>query len=200
MQEPGKKERIDKREALLRSAEELMTRHGARRVSVEEICAVAGVSKMTFYRHFRDKVDLVRTIHDELVARSFAVYDGIKARDIPFPQKVELMGQWKQEFMSRLQAGFFLEMLDIRDSIEEIRRRYLANITEAQQAGDVRPDIAPEFLWAVVDALGGLFRTDAWRAGASDLGDAQRQLRTLLWQGLLVRADPAPDGVSEKGE
>jgi AcrR family transcriptional regulator len=179
----------DKRSAILATAEELFTRFGARRVTVEEICREAGASKMTFYKHFRNKVDLVRQIHDELVARGFAVYDEINARDIPFPEKIELMGRWKQEYMSRLNLSFFKELIDIEHSVEEYKRRYLANIKEAQQSGHVRADIDPEFLWLVVEKVGELFKDGSWQTVCSDPGDAQRQLRTLLWQGLLERKE-----------
>ena len=177
----------DKRKALLASAEELLTRFGAKKVSVEEICRAAGVSKMTFYKHFLGKVDLVRHLHDALVDRSFAVFDEITDREIPFPEKIELMGRWKQEFMSRLNVGFFRELLDLEHSIEEHKRRYVRNIASAQEAGDVRADVNPEFLWLVLETLGGIFKSDDWRAVCPDLGEAQRQLRIIIWQGLLVR-------------
>ncbi len=185
---PGpRKSTEDKRRAILVCAEELLTRHGAKKVTVEEICRAAGVSKMTFYKHFSDKTDLVRVLHATLMERSFEVFDELDARPIPFLEKIELMGRWKQEFMSRLDAGFFRELLDLGPSLEEHRRRYLRNIVRAQEAGEVRPDVSPEFLWLVLENLANLFRSDAWRAVCPDLGEAQRQLRVLVWQGLLVR-------------
>lgn len=190
-------DRNGKRAAILSSAEDLLTRFGARRVSIEEICRAAGVSKTTFYKHFCDKVDLVQQLHDDLVDRGFAVFDAINTRQIPFPEKVELMGRWKQEFMARLDVGFFRELIDIEHSVEEYRRRYLRNIVTAQQAGDVRADVNPEFLWLVLEALGALFKSDEWRSVCPDPGEAQRQLRTIIWQGLLVRNEPAPGSQPE---
>ena len=198
MSNHSKVRREDKRMAILASAEELLTRFGAKKVTVEEICRAAGVSKMTFYKHFHDKVDLVRHLHDELVERSFAMFDEISAREIPFPEKIELMGRWKQEFMARLNVGFFRELIDIEHSVEEYKRRYVRNIVNAQQAGDVRTDVNPEFLWLVLETLGGIFKSDDWRTACPDLGEAQRQLRTILWQGLLVRGRPETARRSDK--
>lgn len=155
---------------------------------------------MTFYKHFRDKTDLVQHIHDELVERGFAVFDEINARPIPFPEKIELMGQWKQEFMARLNVGFFKDLIDIEHSVEKVKRRYIQNIINAQQAGDVRADIDPEFLWLVLEALTGMFKSDSWRTVCPDLGEAQRQLRTILWQGLLVRMEPTTEPSKEGGK
>lgn len=193
-----KPQRSNKREAILASAEDLFTRFGANRVTIEEICRVAVVSKMTFYKNFRNKADLVRNIHDDLVARSFAMFDEISAKQISFTEKIDLMGQWKQQFMSRLNVGFFRELIDIEHSVEELKRRYLRNITDAQKTGDVRADINPEFLWLILETVSGLFKNDDWRKVCPDLGDAQRQLRTILWHGLLVRERAQTDNHIEK--
>jgi len=117
-----KTKRKSKRQVILAAAEDLFTRFGAKRVSVEEICRAAGSSKMTFYRYFKDKTDLVKTIHDELVERSFTTFDEINARSIPFVEKIELMGLWKQQYMSKLDAGFFKELINIEHSMEEQHR------------------------------------------------------------------------------
>lgn len=85
----------DKRKQILRLAERLFSRYGSKRVTIEEICKQAGVSKPTFYKHFKNKFDLVRTLHDDLVDRGFARFDEICAMQIPFPAKIDLMGQWK---------------------------------------------------------------------------------------------------------
>jgi AcrR family transcriptional regulator len=47
------------RERLLRTAYELFTRHGVAAIGVDRIVAEAGVAKMTLYRHFSSKDDLV---------------------------------------------------------------------------------------------------------------------------------------------
>ncbi len=194
MPQAKRSRRVDKRALITASAEKLFTRHGAKRVTIEEICRSAGVSKMTFYKHFRNKVDLVQQIHDEIVNRGFEVFDEINSRDIPFTEKIELMGRWKQEFMSRLNVGFFAELIDVEHSVAEYKRRYLGNIKAAQAAGDVRADIDGELLWLVLDRVGDIFRDDSWRSVSSDLGEVQRQLRTLIWQGLLVREPILGDG------
>ena len=55
-----------KREQLIRTGKELFWKFGFRRVTVEEICSEAGISKMTFYKYFSNKLDLVKRIMDEI--------------------------------------------------------------------------------------------------------------------------------------
>jgi AcrR family transcriptional regulator len=54
-----KDERIPPRERLLDAAGELFYRHGIRAVGVEAIAEAAGTNKMTLYRHFASKDELV---------------------------------------------------------------------------------------------------------------------------------------------
>ncbi len=54
-----KNERIPPRERLLAVASELFYRHGIRAIGVEAIAEAAGTNKMTLYRHFPSKDELV---------------------------------------------------------------------------------------------------------------------------------------------
>ena len=55
----SKDERIAPRQRLLAAAGDLFYRHGIRAVGVEAIAEAAGTNKMTLYRHFPSKDELV---------------------------------------------------------------------------------------------------------------------------------------------
>src|SRR3979411_2611014 len=55
----GKHEGIPPRERILAAAGELFYRHGSRAVGVDSIAEAAGTNKMTLYRHFDSKDELV---------------------------------------------------------------------------------------------------------------------------------------------
>lgn len=59
-----------KRKQILASGKELFWKFGFKRVSIEEICRAAGVSKMTFYKFFPNKLELAKTILDEILDES----------------------------------------------------------------------------------------------------------------------------------
>ncbi len=180
---------VSKKELIIETAERLFMRHGSKRVTVEELCRESGVSKPTFYKHFRNKVALVRTIRDRYVDEGFARFEEINALDIPFPEKIDLMTRWKVEHAGRIGAPFIRELVSIEDAVGRFKRGYLGNVSQAQRKGEVRKDIDPEFLWMVVEKLGELVKDGSWRGVCSDLGDYQRQIRTLIWYGLLSREE-----------
>ena len=55
---PGRPKDLGKRAAILDAAKRMFTAHGFERVSMDQIAAEAGVSKLTVYSHFGDKESL----------------------------------------------------------------------------------------------------------------------------------------------
>jgi AcrR family transcriptional regulator len=54
-----------KRDALLRTAGELFARQGYRAVGIDTVLATAGVAKMTLYKHFRSKEELIAAVLEQ---------------------------------------------------------------------------------------------------------------------------------------
>ena len=63
-------EKSKKATLLVDEAEKLFLRYGLEKVSVEEICQVAKVSKMTFYRYFQNKIHIFLFIINRIMARA----------------------------------------------------------------------------------------------------------------------------------
>ena len=189
MQKPKKTRRTQKRTQIIQTAERLLSRFGAKRITVEEICREAGVCKMTFYKYFPNKVELVRNIRDAWVEEGFRKFDEINAMDIPFPEKINLMTRWKVEFTSRVNTEFIREMVSIDDVMDRAKRRFLGNITDAQKLGEIRSDIDPRFLWIVTEKLYELVKEGSWKSVFTEFSQFQEQLRTLIFFGLLTRTE-----------
>lgn len=176
-----------KRTQIVDTATELFSRFGVRRVSIEELCQRAGVSKVTFYKYFENKADLVRHIRDEMIGIGFKRFDEISAMDIPYPEKINLMTQWRIEFFSAMSEEFVRELYLQDEVVEEAKRRFIQNTSDAQQKGEVRTDLSPEFIWLIADKLNGIIREGSWKNVFSEYSTFQRQMRTLFFYGLLTR-------------
>ena len=180
-----------KKAAIVEAGETLFGRHGAKRVTVEEICLQAGASKMTFYKYFANKAALVRHIRDNWVEAGFRKFDEIDGLELPYEEKINLMTAWKVEFGAKLGAQFIRELSSIDDIVDEVKRRFLGNITRAQNRGDLRKDISPELIWLVSEKLYELVKDGTWRTAVSDFSEYQKQIRAILFFGLLTREDEA---------
>jgi len=71
---------VPPRERILQAARELFYRDGINAASVDAIAAAAGTNKMTLYRHFASKDELVAAYLEALAAESEALWEEAKDR------------------------------------------------------------------------------------------------------------------------
>ena len=142
-------------QAILKTGKDLFWRHGVKRVSIQEVCKEAKTSKMTFYKFFDNKLDLVKTILDLLFDESIKEYQAIMAEEIPFVEKVEktLLAKSRnsqdisQEFIRDIYKNSDLGVLEyVHTKSEEMTNMVLDDYEQAQKDGHVRPDIKREFM------------------------------------------------------
>lgn len=79
------------RERILAAARELFYQHGIRAVGVEAIAEAATTNKMTLYRHFSSKDELIATYLKELAKEGEDVWETL-ARDYPGDPNAQLQG------------------------------------------------------------------------------------------------------------
>ncbi len=146
-----------KRKQLIQTARDLFFRYGIKRVTVEEICREAKVSKMTFYKHFKNKNELVKTWITEMTDEAMERYNTLMKQDIPFEEKVRETIRMKLEGSDQMSQAFFSDYIpqaepDLRDFIHrrmhETMGLIIKDYAEAQKRGDIRQDMKIEFiLW-----------------------------------------------------
>ncbi|WP_373482794.1 TetR/AcrR family transcriptional regulator [Acetobacterium sp.] len=185
MKAKNKKYTSKKCTQLIETAKDLFFKHGVKRITIGEICNESNVSKVTFYQYFSNKDELVRHIRNELIENGFSKFDEINELDIGFPEKVELITQWRINFLANLKSDFIEDILSVEDTIEEMKSRYLKNIEAAQTKGEVRTDLSPELIWLVTEKLNELVRDGSWKEIFSDYSEFQKQLRKMYFYGLL---------------
>ena len=80
-----------KKQQLLITATELFSAHGFRRITIDEICKTANISKMTFYKYFKNKIDIGKVVLDTIYSQGKLRYYEMLKQDIPFSDKIENM-------------------------------------------------------------------------------------------------------------
>jgi len=90
------------RERILAAARELFYRHGIRAVGVEAIAEAASTNKMTLYRHFGSKDELIAAYLRELAKEGDAVWEHL-AQEHPNDPHAQLEG-WVQ-YVDAIFAG-----------------------------------------------------------------------------------------------
>jgi AcrR family transcriptional regulator len=184
-----------KKKDILSTAQELFQKFGIKRVSVEEICQTAAVSKMTFYKYFKNKNDLVRYLWEKSFEQGLETFDEIRAMDIPFENKLQLVLKMKEETTAKISHQFALEYFyaipELKNFFEELSHdsinRFLDFIKEAQQKGEVRPDIHPEFLLAVINNIKLLIKDDTLVNNYPTYKDFVLEINKFIFYGILPK-------------
>lgn len=139
----------------VRTAKLLFWKHGIKRVSIEEICKEASVSKMTFYKFFKNKAAFTEYLLVKVLSEWLSQYRAIMKKDIPFTSKITQVIALEQTASENMGEEFFNDILnsefpDLQKLIIESTKNYHAEIVEdlieAQQRGEIRKNIKPEFL------------------------------------------------------
>lgn len=150
---------------LLKVSRELFWKHGFKRVTIEEVCQKAGVSKMTFYRFYSNKIELAKAVYDEEVNKGVQKFKAILAENIAPPEKIrkilfmklEGANDVSQEFIRDFYASPELGLKTyIEDKTKALWNEMLNDFRQAQQNGLFRKDFKPEFLLNLSSHLTGM--------------------------------------------
>ena len=120
-------EKSKKRQLLIETARDLFMRYGIKRVTVEEICDRAGVSKMTFYKHFNNKLDLALFILNREFEEGINRYKRIMNQDAPYSEKAKEIIQMKLELSDDISPEMLKDLTassipEVSELIQKISR------------------------------------------------------------------------------
>ena len=186
-----------KRELILKTGKELFWKFGFKRVTVEEICKEAGISKMTYYKFFTNKMELVKTIMDSLLQSGLDKYKKFMESDISYPEKVVKMIELKREQTHAMSSEFFRDYMQSGDPelisyLEDLSAKslkmFMDDFQKAQENGDIRKDLKVEFIMAIMNHLIDIAQQDK---ALLNLYDEPQELAvemtTFLFYGILNR-------------
>jgi len=150
---------------LLKIARELFWKHGFKRVSIEEVCLRAQVSKMTFYRLYPNKIELAKAVYDEEVNKGLNVFKAILAENLEPADQIRKILFLKLKGTNDISQEFIKDFYDspelgLQSYIEEKTRliwnEMLNYFVQAQQKGLFRKDFKPAFFLNLSSHLTGM--------------------------------------------
>jgi AcrR family transcriptional regulator len=141
------------RERILDTAYELFSRHGTRAVGVDRIIAECGIAKMTLYRNFPSKDDLILAFlecRDERWTREWLQAEAQRRGASPAERLLAIFDTFegwfaRDDFEGCSFINVMLEIDDCNDPVREASVRHLADIRTfvaglAAEAGIDDPD------------------------------------------------------------
>jgi AcrR family transcriptional regulator len=147
---------------LLEAGKKLFWKYGFKRVSIDEICREAGISRMTFYRFFENKTDLAKTIFEHAAAEGVNTFNEILNSDSNPSEKLKKIILMKADGTNDISTDFLTDFYKSSDTelpgfIERITReswdQVITGFRRAQEEGWLRKDFKPEFIFLVSQKL-----------------------------------------------
>jgi AcrR family transcriptional regulator len=141
--------------ALMEAGRRLFWKYGFRRVNVDEICREAGVSKMTFYRFFENKIDLARKIYEREILFGIERFTRLMNSDITSSEKLKAIITLKLEGTNDMSREFLMDFYKSNDTglkafVEDLTEKswneIIKSFRDAQEKGWFRKDFKPEFI------------------------------------------------------
>lgn len=148
---------------ILASAKVLFWKHGLKRVTVEEICKHAGVSKMTFYKFFPNKVELAKAVYSHEAKEGIVRFKEImNDESTSAPEKMEQILLIKMEGTNDISREFLADFyrnpdLGLSKWVEEksiaMWKEMIDVFKKGQENGWFRKDFKPEGFMLMINKL-----------------------------------------------
>ncbi|MBK6979864.1 MAG: TetR/AcrR family transcriptional regulator [Cytophagaceae bacterium] len=180
------------------SARDLFKRYGLKKVSIEDICNSAEISKMTFYRNFSNKSDIAyKVIENELIIGQ-NTYDEIMNSDMDFKKKIHEIIQKKNENSQSISMEF---LSDIFNSEEADIQKLIQNHTdlsiqkvriffnEAKEKNFIRKEINIELLILMINSFAQKMKDPAFLSIFKSPEEAVRELNNFFFYGIMQIPD-----------
>lgn len=122
------------RERILLTAHDLFYRDGIRATGIDRVIAESGVTKVTFYRHFPSKSDLIREFLEYRHRRWMEWFvDALRRHGENWDALVPALGEWfnDENFRGCAFINSVGELGGVLPEVVEISRRHKQDMTEA---------------------------------------------------------------------
>lgn len=188
-----KKVKSKREDGVIIAAKDLFWRFGFKRVTVEEICKKASISKMTFYRLFPNKIELAKRILDIIIEDGMVKFKEIMKTDCSADERMHSIVQIKLEGTREISREFIEDLytdsgselqhymvLKTKESWQEI----ISVIRDAQQSGVLRKGFKPELLVALSTQMAALLEDKAVMALYSSPSEMIMELTNIVAYGI----------------
>ncbi|MDP8206588.1 MAG: TetR/AcrR family transcriptional regulator [Candidatus Electryonea clarkiae] len=151
---PDFMDRPKKEGDILRKAQELFMQFGYSRITVEELCREASVSKVTFYKYFPNKFAVLEDFFNTLLDGSWKVFEAILEAEAPFVEKLQAIIAMKESGTSKMSPVFYRDLQNgdavvqqlFVDSVERTTKFMREFFRKGQVNGEIDPDMNIDFL------------------------------------------------------
>jgi len=183
-----------KKEQLEITAKELFWKHGFKKVSIDEICKKANVSRKTFYTFYSNKNDLIIYLHNKMSDETYVIYEEIIESELTFSEKLEKLFSYKLEATKNLSMEFIDDLYNpgaeelmtfFKGTIDKSIKFMSDFLSEAQKKGELNPDLNLEYVMFMMQKAIDLCGTQELMSMFPNAGALTRQVTQSMIYGIM---------------
>lgn len=185
------------RRLIINNASRIFVERGFRNVSVEELCKVVGVSKVTFYKYFENRETLVETLVDECLSEALPAMAENFESDKDVEQIIEthynlLVDLFMSRISARMMADMESQMPRTWERLEEVRKAetkaLIRLFNRGQREGTIRKDIDPAVARVIFEEImGSIFRPGFLISKDLTLNQASSTIKAVFLHGIVEK-------------
>lgn len=186
---------MTKKEKIEYTAKELFWKHGFKKVSIDEICKKAHVSRKTYYTYYSNKNAIVLAILEALSNEMLGKYEVLMHDESKsFSQKIKEMMHLKSETNKHFSMEFVADlygsdMPEVMDYFKSMSAKSLqitrAFFEKAQQKGEMNPNLDINFVMWYMQKQSELVNSPDLKSMFPDVKELTVQFSELLIYGIM---------------
>ena len=186
--------KLTKKEQIEVKAKELFWKHGFKKVTIDEICKKANVSRKTFYTFYENKNALVLFILNETIENMKSENMKVFESDISFAEKMKIMLDKKLKFSETISLEFIADLYSPEaGEVHDYFQKFMKESTDisreffriAQEKGEMNPNLNLDFVMWIIQKLGELCSTHELINMFPDAESMTRQLAEYALYGIM---------------
>ncbi len=186
--------KLTKKEQIEVKAKELFWKHGFKKVTIDEICKKANVSRKTFYTFYENKNALVLFILNETIENMKSENMKVFECDISFGEKMKIMLDKKLKFSETISLEFIADLYSPEASeVHDYFHKFMKESTDisreffrlAQEKGEMNPNLDLDFVMWIIQKLGELCSTPELINMFPDAESMTKQLAEYALYGIM---------------
>ena len=181
---------------LFDATRKIIWKNGINNTSVDQICEEAGLSKMTFYRAYENKFDIIKEILDENYEKVGKIYDEIFNKNIPFIEKIMEIIYYNTESVKEISPDLIRDIVKqdnpqmkeyLNGKNQYYRDLILKYVAIEQKKGNFRDDVKIEFISFFLEHINELSLNQRLQQIYESTDELVNQLTKMFYFGILRR-------------
>jgi len=190
---------MTKKEKIENIARELFLKHGFKKVTIDEICKKAHVSRKTYYTFYENKIALVLFVIDDISSDTIRKFKMVIEGEGSFAEKMEQSLELKYQFSKTITMEFVADFFDpgATDILEYWQKMMLESMSllmgflkEGQRTGEMNPDLNLDYVMWYFQKLSEIIKSPEITRMFPNAEEMVKQIsKTMIYGIMPIRAN-----------